>query len=135
MGDITDILLVGHDPHDSDQLLGALEAHGLARRTKVVRDADEAVDYLLRAGSYSATASILLPRLILLDISSLSSPGVVALRKVKANATLRAIPTVVLTRSIDQATDIELIRAGANSVVARPRAAEKLRDIMGHVVL
>ena len=54
MGDITDILLVGHDPHDSDQLLWALEVHGLARRTKVTRDVDEALDYLLRTGSYSA---------------------------------------------------------------------------------
>ncbi len=135
MGDITDILLVGHDPHDSDQLLWALEVQGLARRTKVTGDADEALDYLLRTGSYSTAAPILLPRLILLDISSLSSPGVEVLRKVKTNPALRAIPTVVLTRSVDQATDIELIRAGANSVVARPRAPEKLRDIMGHVVL
>jgi two-component system response regulator len=135
VGDITDILLVGHDPHDSDQLLWALEVQGLARRTKVTGDADEALDYLLRRGSYSTAAPILLPRLILLDISSLSSPGVEVLRKVKTNQALRAIPTVVLTRSVDQATDIELIRAGANSVVARPRAPEKLRDIMGHVVL
>jgi PAS domain S-box-containing protein len=135
VGDVTDILLVSHDPHDSDQLLWALEAHGLARRTKVMRDANEAIDHLLSAGSDSTTAPILLPRLILIDISSLSSPGVAALRRIKTNAILRAIPTVVLTRSVDQATDIELIRAGANSVVARPREAEKLRDIMGHVVL
>ena len=135
MGNITDILLVGHDPHDSDQLLWALEIHGLARRTKVIRDVDEALDYLLPTGSYSTTAPILLPRLILLDISSLSSPGVEVLRKVKTNPTLHAIPTVVLTRSVDQATEIELIRAGANSVVARPRAPEKLRDIIGHVAL
>ena len=125
MGDVTDILLVGQDQRDSDQLLWALDIHGMARRTKVVQVAQEALDCLVHTP----------PALILLDIASPASPGIEVLSKVKAHPACRTIPIVALSRSADPALEAELARAGVNSVVVPPRTPDKLREVMGHVVL
>ena len=125
MGDVTDILLVGQHQRDSDQLLWALGIHGLARRTKVARVAQEALDCLVPTP----------PSLILLDIASPASPGIEVLSKVKAHPAFRAIPIVALSRSADPVLEAELTRAGVNSVVIPPQAPDKLREVMGHVVL
>ncbi len=125
MGDVTDILLVGQDQRDSDQLLWALDIHGMARRTKVVQGAQEALDCLVHTP----------PSLILLDIASPASPGIEVLSKVKAHPAFRTIPIVALSRSADPALEAELTRAGVSSVVVPPHAPDKLREVMGHVVL
>jgi len=125
VGDVTDILLVGQDQRDSDQLLRALEVHGMARRTTVARGAQDALDSLRHTP----------PSLILLDIASPTSPGVEVLSQVKAHPSFRTIPIVALSRSADPALEAELTRAGVNSVVVLPQAPDKLREVMGHVIL
>jgi PAS domain S-box-containing protein len=125
VGDVTDILLVGQDQRDSEQLLWALDIHGMARRTKVARVAQEALDCLAHTT----------PRLILLDIASPASPGIEVLSKVKAHPTFRTIPIVALSRSADPVLEAELTRAGVNSVVVPPHTPDKLREVMGHVAL
>jgi len=125
VGDVTDILLVGHDSHDCDELLLALDIHGLAQRTVVVHDVQQALDHLQRAPI----------GLVLIGIKDRESPGFNVLRQAKANPALRVIPVVALNHSTDSAMEAELVRAGANSVVVPPRAPAKLREVMGHVGL
>jgi two-component system, response regulator len=63
--------------------------------------AEELLDYLYRRGQYAAPESAPTPGLILLDLNMPKTDGRQALQEIKADATLRHIPIVVLTTSYD----------------------------------
>jgi CheY-like chemotaxis protein len=90
------ILMVEDDPRDVELSLNALEDYHLANEVVVVRDGEQALDYLACRNAY-ATRSSGNPAVILLDLKLPKIDGLEVLRQIKSDDKLKLIPVVVLT--------------------------------------
>jgi two-component system response regulator len=116
-----EILLVEDDPNDVELTLHAFQRHNLANRVKVVRDGQEALDYLLgpKAPTYVP------PRVILLDLKLPKVNGLAVLRAIRETADTATLPVVVLTSSREESDLIESYDLGVNSYIVKPIEFEK----------
>ena len=91
-----DILLVEDDEGDALMTREAFEHYKIRNRLHVVKDGEQALDYLHRRGEYRDAVR---PGLILLDLNLQRRDGREVLAELKADPELRVIPVVVLTTS------------------------------------
>lgn len=114
------ILLVEDNPQDELLTLRALRKARLANRIDVVRDGQQALDYLFKQGEFADKAPAELPVVILLDIGLPRLSGLEVLEQLRANQRTQLLPVVMLTSS-DESTDrLQAYRSGANSFVRKP---------------
>lgn len=113
------ILYADDDERDIELTLAALERHNLANRVVVVRDGEEALDYLYRRGQYESREDDD-PVVILLDLKMPKLDGLEVLRQVKSNENLKTIPAVVLTSSREERDLVESYQSGVNAYVVKP---------------
>lgn len=101
------------------------DAHGIDVEMHTVRDGEEALDYLHRRGKYTGAQR---PHLIVLDLKMPKINGLEVLEQIKADESLRTIPTVMLSSS-DRPEDITgSYDRSANSYVTKPASLTGLRD-------
>jgi len=116
------ILLVEDNAADVAIARRALRASGITDvALVVVRDGQEALDYLLRQGPHAQSADWRAPDLILLDLNLPRLTGHEVLRRVRATPELQAVPVVVLSTSNRPEEVRELYAAGANTYIEKPR--------------
>jgi CheY-like chemotaxis protein len=111
--------MVEDDPRDVELSLNALEDYHLANEVVVVRDGEEALDYLSCRNAY-ATRSSGNPAVILLDLKLPKVDGLEVLRQVKSDDKLKLIPVVVLTSSHEEKDLVTSYRLGVNAYVVKP---------------
>ncbi|MFC8042910.1 response regulator [Nocardia sp. NPDC057353] len=112
-----DVLLVEDDPGDELITREAFDTYTLGNTLHVVRDGQEALDFLYRRGQHTDAVR---PDLILLDLNLPRYDGRQVLERIKADPDLAAIPVVVLTTS-SATEDVESsYRARANAFVTKP---------------
>ena len=98
----------------------ALRKHNLGNRVFWVKDGEEALDFLFCRGAYSAREAARPPKLVLLDLKMPKVDGIEVLSQVKAAASMRTIPVVVMTSSNEERDVIESYRLGVNSYIVKP---------------
>jgi chemotaxis family two-component system response regulator Rcp1 len=114
------ILLVEDNPADVEIARRGLRESDSPVELIVVRDGQEALDYLLRRAGPDA-GGWRRPDLILLDMNLPRLNGLEVLRRVRADADLRSVPVIVLTTS-RRAEDVQqMYAAGANTYIEKPR--------------
>lgn len=116
---IKNILLVEDDPRDVELTLAALEEHHLANKVAVVRDGEQALDYLYCRGKFKTRASGN-PIVVLLDNKMPKVSGLEVLKTIKADEHLKMIPVVVLTSSRETPDLLEFYKHGVNAYVVKP---------------
>jgi CheY-like chemotaxis protein len=115
------ILLVEDNPADIKITQRALRESDLAVDLIVLRDGQEALDYLLRHGPYANDPHWRGPDLILLDLNLPRLSGQELLTRIRAEAELNTVPIIVLTTSHRQ-EDVEAVyAAGANTYIEKPQ--------------
>jgi two-component system, response regulator len=125
------IVLMADD--DADDRLMAQEAFEEARLVNplyFVEDGEQLLDYLYRRGQYTAPEAAPMPGLILLDLNMPKKDGRQALQEIKADATLRHIPIVVLTTSKAEEDILRTYDLGVSSFITKPVSFEGLVDIV-----
>jgi CheY-like chemotaxis protein len=115
-----EILLVEDNPNDIEMALRAFKKNKLVNRVYVVRDGEEALDYIFCKGSYSQRNFNNSPVLILLDLKLPKINGIEVLKQVKADPRTSNIPVVVLTTSREECDVLETYRLGVNSYILKP---------------
>lgn len=113
------ILLVEDDPNDAELTLEALEEHKLANTVIWVKDGAAALDFLYGQGEYADRGAGGVAA-ILLDLKLPKVDGLEVLRTIKADATLKYTPVIVLTSSREEKDLIESYRLGVNAYVVKP---------------
>jgi CheY-like chemotaxis protein len=113
------ILLVEDNPKDLELTLVALEKNQLANEVITLRDGAEALDYLFRRGQYESRAEGN-PAVILLDLKLPKVDGLQVLEQVRADASLRSVPVVMLTSSREEKDLIRSYNLGVNAYVVKP---------------
>ncbi len=115
-----DILMVEDNPDDEQLTLRALGKHHLANKIHVVRDGQEALDYVFCTGKYADRRITDHPHVILLDIKLPLIDGIEVLRRIKADERTMTIPIVMLTSSHEERDLVETYRLGVNSYIVKP---------------
>jgi CheY-like chemotaxis protein len=124
------ILLVEDNPADIKITQRALKESASEVQLIVVRDGQEAVDYLLREGAHAANAAWRRPDLILLDLNLPRLTGREVLDRVRATPGLRSVPVVVLTTSSRQEEIQEAYAAGANTYIEKPQDFARFVEVL-----
>jgi two-component system response regulator len=86
----------------------------------VVRDGEEALDFMFGRGVFRHEVGSSLPRLVLLALRLPKVDGLDVLRAIRANPRTSLAPVVVLTSSHDPRELAQCYKLGANSCVQKP---------------
>ena len=122
------ILHAEDEEHDVLFLEIAFQAAGITCPIQVVRDGQEAIDYLSGTGQFCDRERFPLPCLILLDLKMPRRNGMEVLQWLRQESGLPCLPVIVFTSS-NRVEDVELAyRLGANSFVAKPSGIEERAD-------
>jgi CheY-like chemotaxis protein len=114
------ILLVEDNPQDEMLSLRALKKINLANRIEVVRDGQQALDYLFKEGEFAGRDGPDLPTFVLLDINLPRVDGLQVLERLRADPRTRLLPIVLLTSSPEERNRVGAYTKGANSFVRKP---------------
>jgi two-component system, response regulator len=123
-----DILMVEDNPDDEQLTLRAFAKNHLTNKIHVVRDGQEALDYIFCKGKYADRNIADHPHVILLDIKLPLIDGIEVLRRIKADERTKTIPVVMLTSSHEERDLVETYRLGVNSYIVKPVDFEQFTD-------
>lgn len=112
-----EVLLVEDDPGDELMTREAFEDNKIGNTLHVVRDGEEALDFLYRRGAHSQAPR---PDLILLDLNLPKYDGRQVLERIKSDDDLAHIPVVVLTTSSAEEDILRSYKLHANAYVTKP---------------
>lgn len=118
--DSIEILLVEDNPNDRDLALHALKKGKVLNTVHVVRDGEEALDFLYARGPHAARKGGALPSVVLLDLKLPKIDGLEVLRRIKKDSRVKKIPVVVLTSSKEDKDIDTAYKNGANSYIVKP---------------
>jgi two-component system response regulator len=124
------ILLVEDNPADVKITQRALKESGLGVELIVVRDGQEAVDYLLRQGQHADGVNWRSPDLILLDLNLPKMSGREVLQRLRSTPKMRAVPVVVLTTSRRQEDVAAMYASGANTYIEKPEEFARFVQVL-----
>lgn len=115
-----EVLLIEDNPDDVELALRAFKKNNLSNIIHIVRDGAEALDYLFNTGVYADLRAEGKPKIILLDLKLPKVDGLEVLRRLKADATLKKVPVVVMTSSKEERDIVESYELGVNSYIVKP---------------
>ncbi len=125
-----EILLVEDNEADVELTLHALRHNNLANKIQVVRDGEEALDFIFCRGPHSDRSFERAPKLILLDLKLPKVDGLEVLRQVKNDARTKAIPVVILTSSKEEKDMVNGYHLGVNSYIQKPVDFDQFREMV-----
>ena len=116
-GSPIEVLLVEDSPGDVRLTLEAFHDANVAINLHVATDGVEAMAFLMKQGPHTAMPR---PDFILLDLNLPRMDGREVLAKIKADDTLKTIPTVILTTSDAEADVVKSYELQANAYLSKP---------------
>src|SRR4051812_24188581 len=120
MNNASTILLAEDREEDIILVEKAFQKGGIENPIFVVRDGEEAINYLAGVGRFADRLQYPLPILLLLDLKMPGTDGFDVLRWIKTRSELRALRVVVLTSS-DAIRDVNrAYQLGASSFLVKP---------------
>ncbi|MBU4304623.1 MAG: response regulator, partial [Candidatus Omnitrophica bacterium] len=113
----------------------ALKQAKVINNLYIVRDGQEAIDFLFHQGDYGDASCAPRPGLILLDINMPRLNGIEVLIRLKKDEALKHIPVIMLTVS---KRDEDIVRSydnGCNSFIQKPVDFNKFVDVIKELAL
>lgn len=123
-----DILLVEDNQDGLDLTLRAMRRENLANRIIVVRDGEEALEFLFCRGAFALRSFDHPPKLVMLDLRLPKVDGIEVLRQIKSDARTKTIPVVVMTSSKEEGDLITGYNLGADSFIKKPVDFDQFRE-------
>jgi len=127
MSKIINVLLIEDSRADARLILEVFKEEKIAVDVQVIRDGEEAMDYLQKKGDYKDAK---IPDLILLDLNLPKKDGREVLLEIKENPDLRSIPVVILTTSQSDEDVLKSYKLQASCYVTKPIDLEKFVKII-----
>ena len=113
-------ILLAEDSHaDAEMAIDALRDAKLVNPIVHVEDGVEAMDYLLRRGTF-ANREEGLPAVLLLDIKMPRMDGLEVLKQIRTHDQLKRLPVVILSSSREESDLARSWDLGVNAYVVKP---------------
>ena len=112
-----EVLLVEDDAGDELMTREAFAEHKISNRLHVVRDGQQALDFLFRTGPYTGAPRV---DLILLDLNLPKYDGRQVLERIRSDPDLTHVPVVILTTSSSEEDILRSYKLHANAYVTKP---------------
>jgi CheY-like chemotaxis protein len=119
------ILQVEDDENDVFFLHHAFQEVGIQNPIHVVRDGQEAMDYLSGQGKYSDRSRYPVPGLVILDLQIPRRTGTEVLAWLRKQPDVCCVPVIVYSASSQQSDVDALYRLGANAYVVKPPSMDE----------
>ena len=130
----TPTILLVEDNHEHLKLtryiLKRQKVHG---DLHIVRDGQEALDYLYRRGDFADTKISPRPDLVLLDLNIPRIAGREVLRIIKTDESLKSIPVVVVSSSNREEDVSYAFEHGAAAYISKAEGFEKLNEALSSI--
>ena len=127
------VLLIEDNPRDVRLTERAFKQAELTHDLRVVRDGDEAIEYLFHEGAYADPSRAPRPKVILLDLNLPRMGGHEVLRRVKQDPRFKNVPIIVLTTS-GRVDDIrQAYELGANAYLLKPVEFNRFTEVLGQL--
>jgi CheY-like chemotaxis protein len=119
------LLLAEDDANDVFFLQRAFQQAKVENPLQVVRDGQEAIEYLSGSGRFADRRQFPLPYLLVLDLKMPRKTGMDVLEWLQGQPELRCLPVLVLTSSAHRIDIERAYELGANGFVVKPASLEK----------
>jgi two-component system, response regulator len=129
------ILIVEDNPDDELLTLTALKDNNIMNDAVVVRDGEEALDYLYFNDKYKERDNRIVPQVILLDLKLPKVDGLEVLKQIRSHSETKLLPVVILTSSKEETDLIKSYELGANSYIRKPVDFEQFTDAIKYLGL
>lgn len=126
---MAEILLVEDNARDVEITLSNLRAGGITAAVQVVRDGEEALDYLNRREGF-ALRSTPQPTMLLLDIKMPKVNGLEVLKAMKSDHALSSIPVVLLSASREEHDMAAAFEWRAEGYLIKPASPQQLAAML-----
>ncbi len=100
--------------------MDALAESNITNEIVVVKDGEEALDYIFATGQYADRDIGDFPAVVMLDLKLPKVSGLEVLERVRADERTKVIPVVILTSSNEQVDIINGYKLGCNSYIHKP---------------
>ena len=130
MGKQVEILLVEDNEGDIRLTQEALKESKLDNQLSIVKDGEEALEFLHKKGKYKDAAT---PDLVLLDLNLPKKNGREVLEEVKRDPALAMIPIVVLTTSQAEEDIVKVYAEHANCYIQKPVDFNRFMEVVHSV--
>ena len=127
---LVEILLVEDDPDDVEMTMHAFKKARIRNPVHVVRDGEQALDFIFATGPYAHRRNDRRSKVILLDLHLPKIGGIEVLRRIKGDSRTRKIPVIILTVSDQQADIAECRRLGAENYIVKPVKFKDFSEVM-----
>jgi len=114
------LLLVEDDENDIELAMRALKGVNLINRIHVVKDGEEALEYIFGSDDNNEENVGHCPLIVLLDLKIPKINGLEVLKKLKSDRRTSSIPIVILTSSKESKDLKSCYEMGANSYIVKP---------------
>jgi two-component system response regulator len=114
------ILLVEDNADDELLTIRALRQNKITNEIVVVRDGQEALDYLFGIGTHAGRDVSERPEVVLLDINLPKVNGLDVLKRLRADERTTTLPIVILTSSNEDRDRLVAYQSFVNSYIRKP---------------
>jgi len=112
-----EMLLIEDNLQDARLTIMSLKGHKVEHRLTLIRDGQEAMEFLHQEGRFSRAPR---PDLILLDLNLPKKDGREVLTEIKSDGNLQSVPIVILTSSTSDQDRLRAEQLNAESYITKP---------------
>jgi CheY-like chemotaxis protein len=124
-------ILMVEDNHDDIIIMkDVLTKHEMADSVAVVRNGEEAINYVFKK---KESVNVITPDLILLDLNLPRRNGIEVLQDIKGHADFCHLPIIVLTTSSSAEDIASCYKPQANAFITKPADAISLYNTIGDI--
>lgn len=127
------ILLAEDDENEVFFVRESFKKAGIVNPLEVVKNGQEAMDYLSGEGQYADRSRFPLPCLIILDLQMPRRTGIDVLEWLRAQPDLRCLPVIIHSGSSQESDVDKLYQRGANAFVVKPGSMIERIDLATHI--
>ncbi len=125
-----EILLVEDGLVEARLSLAAIGRCTFKHRVTLVRDGQEALDFVFQRGIYRQAPR---PDLVLLDLRLPTIDGLEVLAEIKNDEGLKSIPVVIMTASDDEQDRVTCKKQGVDAYIIKPLCLEKFLALLAQL--
>lgn len=134
-GGRVEIILVEENPTDMDSTLAALKKANLFNKIHLLKDADEAADFIFRSGVHRSLPALIPETLVLLSLSLSGTHSLDLLRRMKGDQRTKEIPVILLTSSQEERGVMQGYTLGASGCIVKPLDLQKFIEVVSDLHL